>query len=117
MDITREINNHLVWIDRIASLLDSENLTAEELQDISRQDQCALGEWLDSEASQRFGELPEFQKLLDSHKAFHELAGKLIQSLQQGRDSEAIEAHGQFLEMSQEVVRLLEALQKNNNDT
>ena len=111
MDIEKEITNHLVWIEAIASLIDSEKFVEEDIQEINRHDQCSLGQWLDSEASQAFMGLPEFQRLRDSHQAFHELAAKLIVSLQQGQDSEAIKAHGQFIQMSREVVGSLQVLQ------
>ena len=111
MDIENEITNHLVWIEAIASLLDSEKLVEGDIQEINRHDQCLLGQWLSSEASQAFRGLPEFQRLVDSHQAFHELAAKLIVSLQQGQDSEAIKAHGQFIQSAREVVGYLHVLQ------
>ena len=117
MDIAQEIEKHLEWIDAVASLLDDEKLAEEDVRNVSRHDQCELGKWLDSEASPALRETPEFEKLVASHEAFHDLAGKMILSLQQGQDSEAIEAHGQFIRMSQEVIGLLQALQEKGNKT
>mgnify|MGYP001816202240 CR=1 FL=1 len=110
MDIEKEITNHLLWIEAIASLLDSEELADEDIQQITRHDQCSLGQWLNSDAAHAFRELPEFRKLLESHEEFHELAAKLIVSLQKGRDAEATKAHGQFIRMSQEVIGYLQVL-------
>jgi hypothetical protein len=117
MDIAQEIEKHLEWIDAVASLLDDEKLAEEDVRSVSRHDQCELGKWLDSEASQALRGSPEFHKLVASHQAFHDLAGKMILSLQQGRDSEAVEAHGQFIRMSREVIGLLQALQADSNET
>jgi hypothetical protein len=117
MDIAEEIEKHLEWIDAVASLLDDEKLAKEDVRNVSRHDQCELGKWLDSEASPALRGAPEFEKLVHSHEAFHDLAGKMIRSLQQGQDSEAIAAHGQFIRMSQEVIGLLQAIQEKSNKT
>lgn len=116
MDIAREIEQHLEWIDAVASLLDDEKLAKEDVRNVSRHDQCELGKWLDSEASPALRDTPEFEKLVHSHEAFHDLAGKMIRSLQQGHDAEAIEAHGHFIRMSREVIGLLQALQEKGNE-
>ena len=112
MDLAQEITNHLEWIDTIATLLNNENLAKEDFREVTRHDQCALGHWLRSEASQAFKDFPELQKLIESHEAFHRLAGSLVLFLQQGKESEAIEAQGQFINKSQEVIKYLQVLQK-----
>lgn len=115
MDIGQEITNHLEWIETIASLLSGEEVTQEYLQVITQHDKCALGQWLNSEASMKFKDLPEYEKLIESHKAFHKLAGNLITASQLNKEDEAIESQEQFVEMSQKVVDYLHILQKNTN--
>jgi hypothetical protein len=115
MDIGQEITNHLEWIETIASLLDSEEITQEDLQVITQHDKCTLGQWLNSEASMKFKDLPEYEKLIESHEAFHKLAGNLITALQLDKEAEAIESQEQFIEMSQKVVDYLHSLQENTN--
>ena len=115
MDIGQEITNHLEWIETIASLLDSEEITQEELQVITQHDKCMLGQWLNSEASMKFKDLPEYEKLIESHKAFHKLAGYLITALQLDKESKAIESHKQFIEMSQKVIDYLHIFEENTN--
>jgi methyl-accepting chemotaxis protein len=115
MDIKQEITNHLEWIETIASLLGGEEITQEDLQAITQHNKCALGQWLNSEASMKFKDLPEYEKLIESHKAFHKLAGNLITALQLNKEAEVIESQEQFVEMSQKVIDYLHIFQENTN--
>lgn len=112
MDILQEIENHLEWIESVAGLLTDETLAEENFKEITQHDQCMLGQWLNSEEALHLKEMPDFQQLIDSHEAFHQLAGNMIKSLQQGRESEAIENEAAFLQMSQELIVLLQMLQE-----
>ena len=114
MNLQREITNHLEWIDTIASLLGSEEMTEEALRVITQHNNCTLGHWLYSDASTKFKNLPEFEKLIESHDAFHRLAGSLITALQLGKEAEAIEVQTQFIEMSQKVINYIQILQEDN---
>ena len=116
MNLGQEITKHLEWIDTIASLLGSEEITEENLQVITQHDKCSLGQWLNSDASTEFKNLPDFEKLIESHDAFHKLAGNLITALQQGKESEAIELQAQFIEMSQKVISYIQILQEHSSD-
>lgn len=115
MDIGQEIANHLEWMETIASLLGNEEITEEELEAITQHDKCKLGLWLNSESSVKFRNLPEYEKLIESHEVFHELAGKLIISLQLDKEAEAIEIETQFIETSQKVIGYLHILQGNTS--
>jgi len=116
MDIAHEIRNHLEWIDAVASLLDSEKLAGGDLQAITSHDQCALGKWLNSDDSGAYRNLPEFHQLVESHQAFHELAGELILSLRQGKEADAMAAHGRFIQRSREVISLLRVLEAHSSE-
>lgn len=111
MDIAREIAQHLAWIETIVSLLGREEVAEEELHEITRHDHCALGQWLFSEASREFKELPELEKLKESHEAFHSLAGDMISALGAGDEEKAIDSEKRFIEKSQEVIDHLHVLQ------
>ena len=116
MNLQREITNHLEWIDTIASLLGSEEMTEESLRVITQHNKCSLGHWLNSDVPIKFKNLPEFEKLIESHNAFHKLAGSLIAALQLGKEAEAIELQAQFIEMSQKVINYIQILQKNSGE-
>lgn len=112
MNLGQEITNHLTWIDSIASTLGKTELSSEELAAISQHDRCALGQWLDSKESVDLQKMKEFQELVDSHDAFHGLAGDLIDALQAGREEQALALQEQFIAMSQRVITLLRLLQE-----
>lgn len=116
MDLAQEITNHLEWIDQIASLLSSESLDEEDLQEITGHHKCELGHWLDSEGAEIFKDVPEYNKLVDSHEAFHKLAGTLLTSMQQGKEEAALQVEEQFLEKSHEVISYLQVLQEKSVD-
>jgi methyl-accepting chemotaxis protein len=115
MDIGQEITNHLEWIETIASLLGGDKITQEDLQAITQHDKCALGQWLNSEDSMKFKNLSEYEKLIESHKEFHKLAGNLITALQLDKEAEVIESQELFIEMSKKVIDYLHILQENTN--
>ncbi len=117
MDIGKEIANHLEWMESIASLLGSEEITENEIQVISQQDKCKLGQWLKSEASSMLGDYPEYENLIESHETFHKLAGMLILSLRQGREAEAIEVEAQFIDASKKVIGYLHKFQEAANES
>jgi len=112
MDITEEIDKHLEWIETIVSLLGSEKVAEETLPEITRHDRCALGQWLISEASTEFRDLPELESLKESHEAFHRLAGDMISALAAGDEEKAVDSEKRFIEKSQEVISYLQVLQE-----
>lgn len=112
MDLRQEITNHIRWIDSLASLLDSDELTEERLNAISEHDKCALGQWMLSDESKDFQAMPEFQELVESHKAFHELAGSMVAAVKLDQEIDVIALQTQFLEESQKVVACLQQMQE-----
>ena len=112
MDLELEITNHLEWIDSVALLLDKEQFTENELNDITGHENCKLGQWLASEGAELYSGVPEFSQLLHDHETFHKLAGELITALQSGKESEAIEAQQALIGMSRDVIAHLQVLQE-----
>ena len=111
MNIEQEINNHLKWIESIVGLLGEDEVTQDALNTITQHDRCELGQWLDSEASIKYRDLPELDQLKHSHAEFHKLAGDLISALQKDSEDEALATQAQFIEMSQKVIEYLHLLQ------
>jgi len=111
MDIDQEIANHLEWIEDLVSLIGKDEVTKEELEKITEHDKCELGQWLESEEASDFKELPEFEKLVESHAAFHSFAGRLIAAVGENQESEAIDSEEQFIAMSKQVIGYLQVLQ------
>jgi hypothetical protein len=117
MDIKQEINQHLLWIDKIASLIGSEEITQEAIDEITQHDKCELGKWLTSESSEAYRGSNEFQELIDSHNEFHALAGELITAFQEGDEARALESEAEFIAMSQKVIGHLNALNQAKGDS
>lgn len=111
MDIKQEINQHLEWIERIASLLGSEEVTQDKIDELTQHDKCELGRWLSAEDSADYQGFAEFQALIDSHAEFHQLAGELLEVLERGEEAKALETEKRFIEMSQRVIGYLQALE------
>lgn len=110
MDLELEITNHIRWIDSLASLLDSEELTEETFSAISEHDKCALGQWLMSKESKSLQGLPEFEKLIESHKLFHELAAEMVEAVQLNQETDVMVLQTQFIEESRKVIDNLRRL-------
>ncbi len=111
MDIAKEINNHLAWIETLASLLDRETIPSEELNTIAQHESCALGQWLNTKAAEKYNDHQELQQLIQSHESFHKLAADLITAIQQHNEDAALQIQAQFIEESQKVIRYLKTLQ------
>jgi methyl-accepting chemotaxis protein len=75
---------------------------------------CQLGQWLYGEGKTRWGSNPAFQKVLDTHKAFHVQAGQIAGLINAGKYTEAEAALGNdaYTRASNEVGVALLAFKK-----
>lgn len=112
MDLNQEVTNHLQWIESLAAILGTDELTYEYLQRVTQHDKCALGKWLDSDEPGELKKRDEFELLIDSHDAFHRLAGDLITAAQQNKEADALELQAMFIEESKKVIGYLQSLQE-----
>ena len=112
MDIAEEIDKHLQWIERVVSLIGDDNVTAKDLEEITQHDRCALGQWLNAVGSEKFKDVPELERLKESHEAFHKLAGDLVTAVEAGEESEATSSQQQFVNKSQQLIESLHVLQR-----
>ncbi len=112
MDIKQEIANHLEWIEVLVSLIGRDDVSEDELEAVTQHDKCVLGQWLQSEEASTFKDLPEFAELVESHEAFHKLAGRLIAAVGKNQESEAIDLEEKFIAMSKRVIGYLQILQQ-----
>ena len=111
MDINQEIMKHLEWIESVVSLIGNKAVSKEEIQGISSHDRCELGRWLDSDESVKYKNLSVFERLKESHEAFHSLAGELISAFEEGNEDQAVASQERFVALSQEVIGYLRALE------
>ena len=71
-----------------------------------KDDCCDLGEWLYGAGGSKYGGKPSFVNLLESHRQFHQEAGKVAHLINQGAYEEAekqLENYTGFSKASQKV--------------
>lgn len=112
VDIRQEINKHLAWIETVASLFEHEKISPEAQQELAQHDRCDLGQWLQSDESDRWKDLPEMEQLKKDHEAFHKTAGELIAVLEDGDETRAITLQERLLQKSQKVISYLQLLEE-----
>lgn len=110
-DFTKAISAHQQW------RIDFRNAVARQLSvdadRVRRDDCCELGQWLHGAGQSRWGRLPMFTSLLQSHKAFHAEAGKVAEMINQKRMAEAdkaMEPGRSFHKAGQQVVAEIRVL-------
>ncbi|MDP3700585.1 MAG: Cache 3/Cache 2 fusion domain-containing protein [Hylemonella sp.] len=108
IDLDSAIKAHADWRSKLRlAASKGEQLDA---ATIGRDDCCTLGKWLHGEGKQRFAQRQCFPDLVAAHRGFHEEAGKVARTINQGRGTEAeamLEAGTGFSRASQDVTRLI----------
>ena len=109
LDFISAICAHRQWKSCLNDTQSDEQLDAES---VGRGDRSVVGQWLYGEASLRFGKLPSFEKLLDTHSQFHKEAARIAQMHQNGQRAEALTLlrSGEYTRLSLKVMGLLGAL-------
>jgi aerotaxis receptor len=103
---------HLQWKARLRdAALKGQPLDVER---ISCDDACPLGQWLYGEGRARWGTRPRFTELVERHATFHRAAGAVARVVNAGRREEALamlEGGTPFAQATQATVMALRALQ------
>lgn len=87
MNIEEAVQKHAEWKLKFRTAISKqEKLDA---ATIAKDNCCQLGQWLYSEGKARLGSKPEFQKVIEKHKAFHVEAGKVASLINAGKYAEA----------------------------
>jgi len=113
MNFDEAIQKHAEWKLKFRSAISKR----EQLDSatISKDNCCQLGQWLYGEGKSKFSAMPEFQKVVALHKAFHVEAGKVSQLINAKKYSEAEQALGTsttYGDASQSVGSAIVALKK-----
>jgi methyl-accepting chemotaxis protein-1 (serine sensor receptor) len=108
IDLDSAIKAHADWRSKLrAAAMHGEQVDADT---ICRDDQCPLGKWLHGSGQGKFGGKPSFVELLGAHREFHDEAGKVARSINNGAGAEAekmLESDTAFSRASQKVTRLI----------
>jgi len=103
------IDQHVKWKERLQDYVtgnSSEELTVEE---VGRDDQCALGIWLNDEGRKHYGHLAAFENVRQIHTQFHKCAGEVLKAAKIGNREKALDMldEGEYARASDEVTAAL----------
>jgi len=102
--------DHLLWTWRIYNmLLGYEHVDS---RNVGTHHDCRLGQWVDGPESEILRANPTFMKLASPHERVHELARQAAHAYSQGNVNEAGSLLSQMSQVSQEVVAILNELQR-----
>ncbi len=77
---------------------------------ISDDHHCELGQWIYSKESEPYSQDSVFETLVEIHKEFHQIAGKIMSLFKQGEDQKAVSLEAKFYILSDEIIDCLNEL-------
>ena len=103
------LDAHIRWKERLQDYIQGHGDEDLRVESICRDDECALGVWLEGEGKEHYGQVPGFETLRQAHKRFHECAGKVLAVAQGGRLGEAMAMleEGEYVTASDDVTAAL----------
>lgn len=111
------IASHSAWKQRLSTAISKKE--AIDFASLSRDDACAMGQWLKGDGKARFGAHSHFTRVVECHAKFHEEAGKVAATLSAGKFAEAsamLNAGTPFARASQTMVAAILAAKKEAAD-
>jgi methyl-accepting chemotaxis protein len=87
LDLTEAIAKHGQWKMKFRTAIKEKQQIDAAM--IAKDDCCTLGQWLHGEGGTRHGTLLQFQILVETHRTFHRVAGKVAQMINGARYAEA----------------------------
>ncbi|WJW76425.1 methyl-accepting chemotaxis protein [Thiohalobacter sp. IOR34] len=110
VDFARARSTHLSWKTRLRAFLDGQEALSE-AQAVSHHD-CDLGKWLYASGLDQYGEFKEMKDLEQVHKDMHATIKRIVQLKNSGESEAAERLYGNIASMSQEVISLIDALER-----
>ena len=111
------VEAHRQWKVKLRTAIsDRARLDADTL---CRDDQCALGKWIHGPGGSRWGNKPEFTRLLGSHAHFHQTAADVARKINAGAYAEAtrlIDSGSPFAEASTEVISHITTMKRQHGN-
>ncbi len=112
LDVDQAIDAHKDWSDRLFSALQKDSGATLDLKAIVCTDCCDLGKWIHHGDGDRYlSSYMTFTRLRKTHQQFHQTAAQVVMYFQQGHTDQSMQLlHGQFNELSHEIMRSLKNL-------
>ena len=106
------IDAHMKWKMRLESHIHDSSTEDLQTEAVSRDDKCALGQWIHGIGAERFGKFDAFGDVKAEHANFHACAGRVLAASRQGRKQDALEMleRGDYARASRQVKILLARL-------
>ncbi len=106
------IDVHMKWKGRLESYIQGASGEEMQVEIVSRDDQCQLGQWIYGAGAAQYGTLDTFAEMRAQHAHFHVCAGKVLATAKEGRKQDALHmlAHGDYLRASERIKMLLAKL-------
>jgi methyl-accepting chemotaxis protein len=102
---------HTKWKARLIDYIKGSSKEKLEVDKVSRDDLCPLGNWLYGTAK-AYAKLPEYTDLLKHHAAFHKGVGDIVQCVHDHKKEEAMnKLGGDFFQYSTKTVKSIRSLQ------
>ena len=97
------ISAHVMWKQRLVSLLAGKSEEQLDPSTIALDNRCALGKWIYGDG-QIMAELPAFEEVRGMHAQFHRLAAEVIKLHQMGNSSAAeVLLNGDYSKLSERL--------------
>lgn len=112
MDLDQGLEQHIKWKTVLRRYIDAPTAAPLDAETIERSDRCELGRWILTEGA-RFSDNAEFQKLRETHAAFHQCAAEVVRRVQANDTSGAKELLGpesRFSTLSRLITQQLQKL-------
>ena len=112
LDFMSALQAHRQWKIRFSNYVQDGAGDALDPQSVWRDDQSELGQWIHGDAAHKFGHLPSFAQLRDTHALFQQAAGRIVQFHHDGSSAQALQLlrGGEYTRQSLRVMGLLGAL-------
>jgi Chemoreceptor zinc-binding domain len=113
VNIAECIDAHMQWKGRLQGYLDGTSSEQLDPAVICRDDQCALGKWIQGPAIKHFREDDDFRKLRADHYRFHLIAGNVVKKAQENdRAGSYALLENEYARVSREIIKDLTELDK-----
>ena len=109
---TQAIDAHNKWKTRLVNYLAGRSDEQLDVKVVSCDDKCDLGKWIHNDAK-KHAHLAEYKKLKETHAAFHQSVGAIVERAQANKNDEArAMLGGEFSQFSKNTIRAIEAMQQ-----
>lgn len=103
---------HAKWKTRLVEYINGRSQENLEVAKVSCDDQCDLGKWIYGDA-RKYAHLHEYEHLRQSHAAFHQSVGAIVEFTQAGQIDQAKKLlGGDFYQTSNKTVNAIRAMQE-----